>query len=208
MSWGFPSKTSGATTVCTWREGRSMKRRLRGSEMARAKSWAHHLVRRDDWVAIDVETTGLGRNAEVIEVAVIGAGGDTLLDTVVRPRTPPEPGAVYVHGLSADMLRRASPFENIHGTLAGLLEERTVIAYNAAFDRQAMDHTCCTAGRTPMHCTWECCMLRYEQWRGFNASLATACEIECIVATAPRHRALTDAQLVWRLIHRMAGRSA
>ena len=184
-----------------------MKRRLRVSEMAKAKSWAHHLVQRDDWLVVDVETTSLGTTAEIVEVALVGARGDTLLDAMVRPRTAPAPGASRLHGLSADILRRASRFEEIYGILTDLLNGRTVVAYNATFDLQAMNHTCYVARLAPISCTWECAMVRYEQWRGFHASLATACEVESIVTAAPRHRALPDAQLVWRLIRRMAGES-
>ena len=184
-----------------------MERHSHASEMAAAKTWAHHLVQRDDWMVIDVETTGLGTNAEIVELALVDARGETLLDDVVRPLTDPTPGASRVHGLSADVLRRASPFGKIYSLLWDILSQRTVVAYNAAFDRQVVDHTCEIAGLCPIQCTWECAMLRYEQWRGFRASLATACEVESIVVDARRHRALPDARLVWRLIQRMAAAS-
>ncbi|MDE0022999.1 MAG: 3'-5' exonuclease [Spirochaetaceae bacterium] len=185
-----------------------MKRRSRISEMAKAKTWAHHLAQRDDWLVIDVETTGLGAHAEIVEVAVVSARGHALVDVMVRPRMAPEPGAVRVHGLGAGTLRGASPFEEIYGTLADLLAGMTVVAYNAEFDRQALSNTCRIAGLPPVVCTWECAMTRYEQWRGFHASLDTVCEVESIVIDGTRHRALPDATLVWRLIQRMAGRPA
>ena len=162
-------------------------------------------MQRDDWLVVDVETTGLSANAEIVEVAVVSNTGETLLDAVVRPRTPPEPRAARVHGLSVDTLRDHVRFEQIHGMLAQLLTRRMTIAYNAAFDQHVVDHTCHVAGLPRIDCTWDCAMLRYEQWRGFRASLATACEIESIVGIAPRHRALPDAQVVWSLIRRMAG---
>ncbi len=208
MYWGFLSKMCGATMVSTLQEGRLMKRRSSASEMAKAKSWAHRLVQRDDWVVIDVETTGLGTQAEIVEVALVGPRAETLLDTMVRPRTPPGPGALRVHGLSADVLCQSSPFEEVHRSLADLLTGRFVIAYNAAFDRHALDNTCRISGVSRISCTWDCAMARYEQWRGFRASLDTACEVESIVVETRRHRALPDAQLVWRLIRRMAGYSA
>ena len=185
-----------------------MIRHSRVSEMAKAKTWAHHLVQRDDWLVMDVETTGLGTQAEIVEVALVGGGGQTLLDVMVRPRMAPDSGASRVHGLSADMLCRASPFKEVYGSLADLLTGRAVIAYNAAFDRHTLNNTCRISEVPPISCTWECAMARYEQWRGFRASLDTACEVESIVAEARRHRALPDAQLVWRLIRRMAGYSA
>ena len=182
-----------------------MKRRSRAFETATARAWARRLMQRDDWLVLDVETTGLSTNAELVEVAVVSDTGETLLDAVVRPRTAPEPGASRVHGLSADALRNHAPFEQIHGMVVQLLTRRIVIAYNAAFDQHVVDHTCQVAGLPRIDCTWECAMLRYEQWRGFRASLATACEIESIVGIEPRHRALPDARVVWSLIRHMAG---
>ena len=208
MYWGFRSKTCGAMMASTLHEGRLMKRRSTVSEMAKGKSWAHRLVQRDDWLVIDVETTGLGTQAEIVEVALVGPRGGTLLNTMVHPRTPPGPGALRVHGLSAAILCRSPPFEEVHRSLADLLTGRCVIAYNAAFDRHALDNTCRISGVSPISCRWDCAMARYEQWRGFRASLDIACEVESIIVENQRHRALPDAQLVWRLIRRMAGYSA
>ena len=176
--------------------------------MAKAKTWAHHLVQRNDWLVIDVETTGLGTDAEIVEVALVGPHGQTLVDAMVRPRTAPTPGALRLHGLSPDVLRRAPPFEEVFNVLMDLLSAKTVVAYNAPFDQHALNNTCRIAGLSRIGCTWECAMARYEQWRGFHASLDTACEVESIVVEGSRHRAQPDAQLVWRLIQRMAGRPA
>ena len=185
-----------------------MKRRSRTSNAATAKTWAHRLMQRDDWQVVDIETTGLGPEAEVVEAAIIDNRGETLLDTMVRPRTPPEPQATRVHGLHGDVLRNQPRFDQVHGMLARLLTGRTVVAYHAEFDRHVLAHSCRVAGLPEIDCTWECAMHRYEQWRGFRTSLATACEVESIVAIGPHHRALPDARLVWNLIRRMAGESA
>lgn len=180
-------------------------RHSRGSDMAKAKTWAHHLVQQDNWVAIDVETTGLGTNAEVVEVAIVSASGDTLLDSLVRPHTRPEPAASRLHGLYSEELRDAPPFEQVHLVLVALLRRPIAVAYNAAFDQHALNYSCAIAGLPQIGCTWACAMLRYEQWRGFRASLATACEVEGVSSTGQHHRALSDAQHVWRLVRRMAG---
>lgn len=162
-------------------------------------------MQRDDWVVIDLETTGLDANAELVEAAILSHSGETLLDAVVHPRTLPEPGASRVHGLYPDMLRNHVRFERIYGTLAQLLADRIVVSYNAAFDRNVLNHMCRVTAAPRIDCYWECAMIRYEQWRGFRASLATACEIESISPPPARHRALPDARLVWNLIRHMAG---
>ena len=123
-----------------------MKRRSRASETATAKTWAHHLMQRDDWRVVDIETTGLGLEAEVVEASIIDNRGEILLDTVVRPRTAPEPQASKVHGLHGDVLRNQPRFEQVYGRLAQLLTGRTVVAYHAEFDRHVLAHTCRVAG--------------------------------------------------------------
>ena len=182
-----------------------MKRLSRVCETTKATVWARRLMQRDDWVVIDLETTGLDANAELVEAAILSHSGETLLDAVVHPRTLPEPGASRVHGLYPDMLRNHVRFERIYGTLAQLLADRIVVSYNAAFDRNVLNHMCRVTAAPRIDCYWECAMIRYEQWRGFRASLATACEIESISPPPARHRALPDARLVWNLIRHMAG---
>ena len=156
---------------------------------------------------LDVESSALGPAAELVEIAIVGADGGTLIDTIVRPRGQLAPDAQRVHGLDAAALARADPFEEVYPGLAKLLAGRTVIAYHAAFDHQVLDYSCELVSLSIISCVWDCAMLRYEQWRGFRASLAIVCEVESITVAGPRHRALTDARLVWWLIRRMAGES-
>ena len=165
-------------------------------------------MQRDDWLVIDVETTGLGVEAEVVEAAIIGNRGDTLFTpwcARARRRSRRHPKC-----MGWTPRRSAISLDSSRSTtmLAEILTRRTVVAYNADFDQHVLAHTCRVAGLPQIDCTWECAMLRYEQWRGFRASLATVCEIESIAATGPHHRALPDARLVWNLIRRMAGESA
>jgi DNA polymerase-3 subunit epsilon len=50
-------------------------------------------------VVLDTETTGLGHDAEIIEIAIICAfSGKTFINTLVKPRNPIPPSATAIHG--------------------------------------------------------------------------------------------------------------
>jgi hypothetical protein len=58
-----------------------------------AIDWARELMGRQDWVLLNTETTGLGPDDEVVEIAVLDPTGRALLDTLVRPPRPIPPAA-------------------------------------------------------------------------------------------------------------------
>ncbi len=84
-------------------------------------------------VILDTETTDL--DGYLVEIAVIDTAGAVLLDTLVNPKQPISAGARSVHGITDEMVAGAPTFAAIFQQLDALLTDRTVIAYNAAFDR-------------------------------------------------------------------------
>jgi DNA polymerase III subunit epsilon len=152
---------------------------------------------------LDLETTGLGPEAEPVEVAVVGPRGDRLVDTLVRPGCMVEAEAARVHGLDEDALAGAPGFAELYPELERVLRGRVVVAYVAGFDRAIVERACRSRGLPPLAVQWDCAYARYAAWRGFPASLSTACEIEGLAPAG--HRAARDARRVWELIQRMAG---
>ncbi|MCY4410095.1 MAG: 3'-5' exonuclease, partial [Caldilineaceae bacterium] len=55
----------------------------------------------------DTETTGLNSSAEIVEVGIVDAEGNTLLESLVRPIRRIPSDAVAVHGISNAMVRNA-----------------------------------------------------------------------------------------------------
>ena len=109
---------------------------------------------------LDVESSALGPAAVLVEIAIVGADGGIVIDTVVRPRGQLAPDAQRVHGLDASALARADPFEVVYPRLAKLLTGRVVIAYHAVVDHQVLDHSCELASLPTISCAWDCAMLR------------------------------------------------
>jgi DNA polymerase III epsilon subunit-like protein len=135
---------------------------------------------------------------------VVGPHGDPILHSLIRPTCAVEPEATRLHGLDATALTAAPSFAALYPQLESALRDHLVIAYWAVFDRSILAHACRSNKLPTLPVRWDCAHTRYAAWRGFAASLSTACEIEGFAPTL-RHRATSDARLVWELIQRMAG---
>ncbi|MFJ4745390.1 3'-5' exonuclease [Streptomyces sp. NPDC088775] len=120
-------------------------------------------------VVLDTETTDLyGRT---VEIAVIDAAtGRKLMDTLVDPGAPISAGARWVHGITDEMVAGARPFAKVLPRLRKVTKGRTVLAYNAAFDRTVVLGDIARAGKKPMHLEpsggWYCLMEAYADWLG------------------------------------------
>ncbi|HEU0190542.1 MAG TPA: DEDDh family exonuclease [Mycobacterium sp.] len=89
------------------------------------------------WAVVDVETTGFRpSHARVISVAALALDADGRVErsfaSLLNPGT--DPGPTHVHGLTAEMLEGQPQFADIVDELAALLQGRTLVAHNVAFD--------------------------------------------------------------------------
>lgn len=88
------------------------------------------------YAVVDVETTGLARDDRIISAAVyqLDAQGEfqDRWYTLVNPRR--DPGPVWIHGLTSDVLADAPLFEEIVPELSRRLADRVLVAHNAMFD--------------------------------------------------------------------------
>ncbi|MEU1089726.1 DEDDh family exonuclease [Streptomyces sp. NPDC005576] len=88
------------------------------------------------YAVVDVETTGLARDDRIVSAAVyrLDARGE-IEDhwyTLVNPER--DPGPVWIHGLTTEVLEGAPLFTEIAGQLSEYLAGRVLVAHNAAFD--------------------------------------------------------------------------
>ncbi|ALV36542.1 DEDDh family exonuclease [Streptomyces sp. CdTB01] len=90
------------------------------------------------YAVVDVETTGLARDDRIISAAVyrLDAHGEVEDHwyTLVNPER--DPGPVWIHGLTSEMLESAPLFTDIAEEFATRLEGRVLVAHNAVFDWQ------------------------------------------------------------------------
>ena len=74
----------------------------------------------------DTETTGLGSNAEIVEVGIVDAVGKTVLESLVRPRRRIPSDAIAVHGISNEMVRDAPTWGEVWPQVRQLFTGRRV----------------------------------------------------------------------------------
>ncbi|MCX4761010.1 DEDDh family exonuclease [Streptomyces sp. NBC_01275] len=90
------------------------------------------------YAVVDVETTGLARDDRIISAAVyrLDARGEVEDHwyTLVNPER--DPGPVWIHGLTSEVLEGAPLFRDVAEEFAGRLDGRVLVAHNAVFDWQ------------------------------------------------------------------------
>ena len=169
---------------------------------------------------LDTETTGLGDDAEVVELAVIDCAGAVLLDTLVRPSGPVPAEAAAIHGITDAMLAGAPTWSEIHARFCDLVEGRQVVIYNREFDVRVIRQTAHRYGLpAPQGFDLEldgsavhCAMQAYAEFRGeWSAEkgryrwqkLSAAAEQQGVTVTNA-HRALGDCLMTLGVVRAMA----
>ncbi len=94
----------------------------------------HDVVKRNNFIVLDTETTGLDRRAQACQVAVIDPNGQVLIDTLVKPTIPIPPDAVAIHGITDVMVVTAPTFDVVARQLEQLFPLHDLVIYNAPYD--------------------------------------------------------------------------
>ena len=172
-------------------------------------SLAHPLV-----LFLDTETTGLDKEAEVIEIALIDRAGEVYLDTLVQCQAAAIPqAAMATHRIYKGMLRNAPTFPQVWTQLQPLLASHEIVIYNAEYDLRLLRQTAKRydlALPSVMHV--HCLMEHYSAYVGQSAAsrpgyrrmrLDAAC-FHFQVEEPPTHRAMADAQAALTVLHGLA----
>lgn len=163
------------------------------------------LIESGDYLILDSETTGLGSDAEICQIAIIDSSGNVLLDTLVKPTCPIPADASAVHGITDDMVKDAPGFNNIMSDVARILKGRHVVIYNADYDFRLLLQSAVQSlgmqGRDWLEAeSWQCAMRAYAQhygdWNEYRKSyrwvrLTDAAFVENVIVENA-HNALGD----------------
>lgn len=169
---------------------------------------------------LDTGTTGLGDDAEVVELAVIDCAGTVLLDTLVRPNGPVPAEAAAIHGITDAMLADVPTWSEIHERFCGLVEGRQVVIYSREFDARVISQTARRCGLQAPRCfdlvhdpgSVHCAMQAYAEFHGeWSAEkgryrwqkLSTAAQQQG-VTVENAHRALGDCLMTLGVLRAMA----
>ncbi|MDR4896743.1 3'-5' exonuclease [Yersinia kristensenii] len=178
-----------------------------------AKRWL-----KNNYLILDTETTGLGDDAELIEISIIDCTGKILLDTLVKPLKSIHAAATAIHGITNEIVANAPTWKDIHHQFVALSNDRTLLIYNASFDSRLIFQTAaannCPVPETKYIFDAECVMKTYAEYYGqwddkrnkFKwQRLSNAAEQQGVVIDGTPHRALADCKATLGVIRAMAG---
>tara|TARA_Y100000310_G_C20569502_1_gene757257 strand:- start:226 stop:816 length:591 start_codon:yes stop_codon:yes gene_type:complete len=170
---------------------------------------------------LDTETTGLGADAEICEIAIIDYRGRTCLDRLIKPSKPIPPDAEAIHGIANKMVETAPSFDRFRVSLIDLLRNRVLIVYNLEYDMAMMAqsfkaHGVSSPDWRALHVRPMCAMKMYADYFGdFNddygtnrwVKLSDAAEQCGLELPEDLHRARADAELTLGVMKFMARRN-
>ncbi len=167
-----------------------------------------------DPLVLDTETTGLGPQDEIVQVAVVDSRGEAVLSTLVRPTRHIPADATRIHGIEDVHVLTAPTGAEVLAQLEPVLRDRVVCVYNAPFDLRLLRQTAGAwrVGFTPPLA--QCVMRLYAEYAGqwddrhgdYRWHSLTAAANRCDLGPFRGHDALADARMTLRLLKHMAGR--
>jgi DNA polymerase-3 subunit epsilon len=183
-------------------------------DRAGAIAWAARIVADPGMVFLDTETTGLGADAEIVDVAIVDSRGRILLDTLVRPSGPIPSEVISIHGITDAMVEGAPGWRHVYPELARVLAAASgVVIYNAEFDTRIISQ--CNSRYGLPRCTagWQCAMLQYAAYAGVRHARYGGWRWHKLIDAASafgysgtnHHRALNDTLMCRSVVAGMAG---
>jgi len=102
------------------------------------------------YAVVDVETTGLARDDRIVSAAVYHLDARGNIEdhwyTLVNPER--DPGPVWIHGLTSEVLEKAPLFPEVAAEFTERLDGRVLVAHNAIFDWSMIAREYARAERT------------------------------------------------------------
>lgn len=128
--------------------------------MPTTQDW-NDLLNRKDVIIVDTETTGLGKQAELVQMSALDTRGQQIFNLYFQPQGSIAPKAAKIHGLTEKKLKRlgAKPFPKHYRRIRARLNKASVLlAWNAPFDKRMFQQTCARYGEKAPAWTWRCAM--------------------------------------------------
>ncbi len=188
-----------------------LKSTLRSKEALASKKAASWLSL-ENILSLDTETTGLGENAQIIEIALSNVNGDMVYCQRFKPSVDIEEGAYEKHGISASDLENEPTWDDSIEEIKTLLEGRPIIIFNSEFDIRLIQQTNQAYDLDNdwvNHLETLCAMyLSVEAFGSTNSygtiSLATSTSLAGVVWEGEAHSAEADAKVTMGLVKSLA----
>ena len=160
---------------------------------------------KSDIVVMDTETTGLGPDAEIVEISIINSDGTDLFTSLVRPINKIPADVVAIHGIDNAMVRNAPTWADVHDCVMHLFSGRRIAIYNSEYDLRMLRQCSQFAGchLPDLERQAKCVMQIYSKYRGEWSDrhgnwrwhkLSNAAR-DCGIDAQGAHRALSDTRM-------------
>ena len=157
-----------------------------------------------EYVALDVETTGLYKSDKIIEIALIVFKGNKVLEewsTLINPMR--DVGKTNIHGISPSMVSTAPIFEEITNDLYRMFDNRVLVAHNFSFDIRMLAQELEAIGIEGDLGKGFCTMIASRRLLpGVGDSLKATCEVLGI-ESIDAHSALGDARMTMQIFEHL-----
>ncbi len=141
------------------------------ADRTEAAQWAKVMLDQKALI-LDTETTGLGGDAEIVQIAIIDCDGHTILESLVKPVGAIPDTAIRIHGITPERVAVAPRWADLWPVVRAIVQGRTVVVFNASYDRELLLQSCLVANidmwsqDMSLLANWHCAMLAYSAFVG------------------------------------------
>jgi DNA polymerase III epsilon subunit-like protein len=182
---------------------------------SRAAEYARQLIAQEP-VFLDTETTGLGKDSDIVEFSLIDKDGNLLFDSLVRPSRPIPMEVIRIHHINDQMVSSAPSWPAVWARVRHLLIGRKIGIYNAEFDLRMMQQSMEVyrlSWRENLRPASFCIMDLYSQYcgawdpmkRGMRRFSLEHAGQAFQISLPNSHRAKDDSLLARAVLHSIAG---
>jgi DNA polymerase III subunit epsilon len=132
----------------------------------KAITWAMGVADDPRVIYLDTETTGFGPRAEIVDIAVVSASGEVVLESLVQPTRSIPADVTAIHGITDSDVKDAPAWRDLYQDLLRVLADRRVVVYNVRFDQQMVNQACDRYALAAPPAEWECAMRKYAGFYG------------------------------------------
>ena len=142
--------------------------------------WAQALLAFPNLAFLEVDTDGLGTDADILRIALVDQSGTMLYDQLLQPRRPLSPKIAHLTGITPDMLAQAPTLAEVWRSPAfvAAFAGRYVLSFNLEFDSGKLAESATRYELPPLPLVGECLMLRAQEYYGasYYPKLADLCQ--------------------------------
>lgn len=103
--------------------------------------WASAVLALPNLALLEIDTTGLSEDAEIVRVTLLDCTGTLIEDILIKPKHPLTPRLSEINGLRNEDLEHAPSIREAWPRIAQCLQGRYIVSFAQDFDREKLNET-------------------------------------------------------------------